>query len=518
MKWVDGTHAFLTALILALLLASAPASARPGGGQSYGGSSSSHSSGGSSSHSSGGGSYSSSGGSYGGSSNSGNDTMGPGMTLLVLALVIGWIVLTQVMKTDTSSRSSSWTAGTPGISLGVTRVGPAVPLRGQLEKLRDRDPDFSVILFEDFLYSLFALAHDRRGAGKIGELAPYLAPAVRARFATGPGLLEVKAVIVGAMEYVSVTMPERDAPRVRVVVEFQANYTEVVQGPSGAPASQAFWATERWTLVRPEGAKSRPPERVRTFGCPSCGAPLEGLAGNVCARCGQPVDTGEFDWVVSNVVPIARERRGPQLTGTTEETGTNLPTRIAPGLDAALAGLQTKDPEFRAEALRTRVRLIFDELQVGWTKRDWKRIRPFVTDHQFQTMLFWIVAYQRAHLQNVTADASIGDLRLVRVTSDRWYDAVTLRLSASSLDYTVSEEGKVVGGSRTAPRRYTEYWTLIRGSGVRGAARAERKCPSCGAALQVTMAGACEFCDSKVVAGEFDWVLSRIEQDEAYSG
>jgi len=32
------------------------------------------------------------------------------------------------------------------------------------------------------------------------------------------------------------------------------------------------------------------------------------------------------------------------------------------------------------------------------------------------------------------------------------------------------------------------------------------------------MAGVCEYCHGKITSGEFDWVLSRIEQDEAYKG
>ena len=44
------------------------------------------------------------------------------------------------------------------------------------------------------------------------------------------------------------------------------------------------------------------------------------------------------------------------------------------------------------------------------------------------------------------------------------------------------------------------------------------QCPNCGAALKVNMAGVCEYCRSKITSGEFDWVLSRIEQDEAYAG
>jgi predicted amidophosphoribosyltransferase len=53
---------------------------------------------------------------------------------------------------------------------------------------------------------------------------------------------------------------------------------------------------------------------------------------------------------------------------------------------------------------------------------------------------------------------------------------------------------------------------------VRGAPRMDKACPNCGAPLNVNMAGRCEHCDAKITSGEFDWVLSRIEQDEAYEG
>ena len=43
-------------------------------------------------------------------------------------------------------------------------------------------------------------------------------------------------------------------------------------------------------------------------------------------------------------------------------------------------------------------------------------------------------------------------------------------------------------------------------------------CPNCGAPLKVSMAGICEYCGGKVTSGNFDWVLSRIQQDEAYGG
>jgi hypothetical protein len=104
------------------------------------------------------------------------------------------------------------------------------------------------------------------------------------------------------------------------------------------------------------------------------------------------------------------------------------------------------------------------------------------------------------------------------VMSDAYYDAVTLRVFATGLDYTISDSGKLLSGNKSRPRTYSEYWTLIRGSARKGPARSDPNCPHCGAPLKIGMAGSCEYCRVKVTSGEFDWVLSRIEQDEAYGG
>src|SRR5437588_219319 len=59
-----------------------------------------------------------------------------------------------------------------------------------------------------------------------------------------------------------------------------------------------------------------------------------------------------------------------------------------------------------------------------------------------------------------------------------------------------------------------EAWSTLKWA----PARADLNCPNCGASLKVNAVGVCEFCKGKITSGEFDWVLSKIEQDESYSG
>jgi predicted lipid-binding transport protein (Tim44 family) len=41
-------------------------------------------------------------------------------------------------------------------------------------------------------------------------------------------------------------------------------------------------------------------------------------------------------------------------------------------------------------------------------------------------------------------------------------DFATVAFLASVLDYTTDESGQLVGGSRTEPARFEEYWTFVR--------------------------------------------------------
>ena len=107
----------------------------------------------------------------------------------------------------------------------------------------------------------------------------------------------------------------------------------------------------------------------------------------------------------------------------------------------------------------------------------------------------------------------------VKVKLDSFYESITLRIFAQGYDYTVDSNGRVVAGSNKNVRRWSEYWTFIRSTKAKpGPAHADLNCPNCGAPLKVNATGICEFCGGKITSGEFDWVLSKIEQDESYAG
>jgi hypothetical protein len=421
-----------------------------------------------------------------------------------------------------SSASTATATGSIALPLGLdTTPARPVSFAREFAQLRKFDPNFSEIVFTDFCYALYGKAHDARGHGPnvLDQFSPYLSEAARkALLQRNPsGLKEVKGVIVGALKIEDVRGLEK--PLVNISLVFETNYTELASANGGAPAEMTYYVRERWLLERKRDVLSPPPARATALHCPKCGAPLQKDTVGACAFCGTKVESGEFQWYVRGIGLLGREAKGPLLTSNVPEGGTDLPSVVQPGFRDIRIEFEKNNPSFSWGEFQARARLIFDELQAAWSTLNWERARPHETDNLFQMHQYWIDAYQRQHLRNVLDQCRVTALQPVKLQEDTFYNAITLRIGAQGYDYTVDQSGKVASGSKSDLRYWSEYWTFIRNRKAKaGPARADLNCPNCGAPLKVNNAGVCEFCGGKITSGEFDWVLSKIEQDESYAG
>ncbi|HYO92044.1 MAG TPA: Tim44-like domain-containing protein [Pyrinomonadaceae bacterium] len=389
-------------------------------------------------------------------------------------------------------------------------------------RLRRFDPNFSEIIFTDFCYALYGRAHHERATKRLDELSPYISQEARNSLLkrNPPHLQEVRGVIVGAMKVVGAREVQVDGkPFVNIAVEFEANYTEVLAQNGNRPKEETYYVRERWLLERKRDVLTPPPAQATALHCPRCGAALQKDTVGACAFCGTRVENGEFQWFVRSINLLTREARGPMLTGNVPEVGTDAPTVVQRGFGEARAAFEKMNPNFQWGEFMERARLIFNELQTAWSTLEWERARPHETDNIFQMHRYWIEAYKRQGLRNALDDCRILSMQPAKITGDAFYNAITLRIGAEGYDYTVDSKGKVVAGSKRNKRRWTEYWTFIRNRNANPLhSRTDLSCPNCGAPLKVNVTGICEFCGGKVTSGEFDWVLSKIEQDESYTG
>ena len=479
------------------LLWVANAWARAGGGQRFGGSSG------------GGGGYSGGGYSGGGSSSGG----GGDLFLLLYWLVFEHPVLgipCLAVAAYLVFKHHSSRLGAPA-ERTVTRSHHFAHRALDLSGLRARDPDFSRALFLDLARLLFVRAHEERGRGNFAPLAPYFSDdAVGALRILHQEDTTVESVIIGSAAIIGLVL---DRDETTLNVSFTANMVE---------GGKHIYAEEQWRFSRSASAKSLGPDKMRSLSCPNCGSAMETKPDGSCVRCDTVIVDGRLQWravMIRRGVARAVPAIDLQLGGGGIEVGTDMPTIMDPGLGGATRALRARYPlehwvEFRARATHT-----FTQIQDAWTSGQWEKARPYETDFLFQQHRYWIERYRREGLKNELADITITDVVPARVELDPFCESITVRIYARMRDWTINRQGEVVGGDPRTPRVFSEYWTFVRSAGRQRRGAQPDQCPSCGAALdKVSETGVCGYCDAKVTGGEFDWVLSAIDQDEVYMG
>jgi len=514
--------ALAAGLVVLLGLANDAIAARPGAGQSFSSPSSS-----SSSFSS----FSSTSYRSGSSSGDGADN-GYLVILLLVSAIVGLVVFTfrtfiEIRKErEITERMYREFAGGRGGGAPTTgpalqersarpvarlarRAGPRVSSRSLLED----DPDFSEIVFRDLAFRLYAEAYRAAADPRAVEsLAPYLSAELCDQLRADLRGARCRAALVGELRIEGYTASE-ETLTISVIYTGNVHLDDAHGG-----GEKAVYVVERWEFSRRRGARTRPPEAIRRLGCPSCGAPFVRGDQRRCAHCGSIVEDGRLEWRAQSRRVLTWEVQPPTVTHSVVELGTDDPTIRQRGALRRLAELTTADPSVTSSSLEDRVAAIYAALNDGWNADEPRRFRPYVSDALFDYLRYWLSAYRAKGLRNQVTSMRLTAIHLAKVERDVFFDAVTLRVFATGLDFTLSSDDRVVSGSRRTERAYSEYWTLIRGRSAASAPSSDGRCPACSATLELNMAGECDGCGAHLTLGEFDWVLSRIEQDEVYRG
>lgn len=472
--------------------------ARPGGGHSF----------------SGGG-----GGSYSGSGGGGGDGIGfliylifsqlpPQISIpLIIGIVVLRFYLQKKKKSDTGTIVSS-----PGIEARKVRHHD---IGNDIIQLTNFDPNFSKILFLDFVSSIFNKYYSWYGTSDFKNLSPFLSSEEIQKSENLRTGQQITEIVIGSMRISEINFMQ---DIIGISVDVEANYTLNIMGKK-----TRYVLTERWYFNRNKNLLSPEPGKMQKLSCPNCGAPANFTDNGVCQSCGTKINLGEMQWFVKKHKVLSQEVfRTRGLAHYEPESGTMLPTIYQNSITSyagQFAQIHNLDwNSWRHTFSDKVVKEYFMKIYDAWSKNKLDSVRNLLSDRLYQSFIFWIDAYKSAGLTNKLENINIQNIQFVRIDLDKFYEAITVRIFASSLDYVADENGNVKGGSNKRPRAFSEYWTFIRRMGVEKDEYDYSTCPNCGApADKMGQAGVCEYCGTKISNGDFSWVLAIITQDEVYS-
>ena len=187
----------------------------------------------------------------------------------------------------------------------------------------------------------------------------------------------------------------------------------------------------------------------------------------------------------------------------------------------AAAKLIAVDPNFDEAKFSARVVAAFQRIQDGWCAQDLEPMRAFVSDGILERFALQIAEQKSEGWRQEMKTSFLGMPKLVRFDQGPVFEALHVRVEFRSRISRVSLSSiSVVPWATLDRRHFVECWTFLRRRGTRslaGDGLFELKCPACAAPLELNRTARCTHCHAHVKNGSFDWVLSEITQESAWT-
>jgi predicted lipid-binding transport protein (Tim44 family) len=392
-------------------------------------------------------------------------------------------------------------------------------INDDIENLKKRDPDFSRIVFLDFVNSLYHKFYFYHGKPEITNLTPFISETLLKTASANTGI-NISEVVIGSIDLISVS---EQADYDVITVEIDANYALLNKG-----TNLRYLVFESWKFCRKKGAISKTPEKMRSLSCPNCGGATNFNDAGECGYCHTFIKREEMQWTLGERIEIEKSQFSIDGLGSSvPETGTELQTIKENNLSNKIISFQqlysiSDWDKYWQGFTNNFVSPAFIRIYKSWSENKLADARFLLSDRLYESFKFWIDTYKRANLVNKLENIKIQKIELVKIETDKYYDVFTVRIFASCFDYMQNiNNNQIVGGSDKKERKYSEYWTFFRKAGRDFSETTYdfKSCPSCGAGIDKIGQGAeCSYCGSKISTGDFSWVLALITQDEVYTG
>ncbi|MBP3335483.1 MAG: TIM44-like domain-containing protein [Ruminiclostridium sp.] len=214
---------------------------------------------------------------------------------------------------------------------------------------------------------------------------------------------------------------------------------------------------------------------------------------------------------ISALGGLKKKSSGGGTTRPSSPNGANvvLPDRTGQIEDIIKQG----DPNFSASDFITFTKQVYIDIENAWCNRDLTPVRPVMHENLYNTTCKQVQAKIDQGVVYHYESIAIDTAYLTSYQRDSQFEYVTAYLTSRMIDYQVDEKtGNIIRGDKTT--RWVQKYKMkfVRSLGVQTKTETGtmngHNCPNCGAPLEISSSGVCEYCGSVVTTGQYTWVLT----------
>lgn len=256
---------------------------------------------------------------------------------------------------------------------------------------------------------------------------------------------------------------------------------------------------EYWSFMKKRG-KPRV-DIYQTDNCPNCGAPLPTDMGELskCASCGTLTNSGEFDWVLS------------EITQADDYISEHPKLALSARLSEKIRGLIDENEDFSVQMIEDKASNGYLQMVTATALNDPSIMRRFVSDAVFEKVKGWMtagtVAFNRIYL---------NDVYLIGVSETEGMHNLSIAIKTSF--QRVKIDGTRVTILDPVVTSKTDVIIMSRDIGAKKSSGSiyAHSCPNCGAPVENSLDLKCKYCGSLFNSTGAEWIITGIMSAEEY--
>jgi predicted lipid-binding transport protein (Tim44 family) len=414
-----------------------------------------------------------------------------------LIIVVGIIVVVTVVKRLKARKTA--------LKDLTVRQNPVTKVRGY-SKFHERNPSFSS---DDFLHKVrtaFIEIQKAWAAKDLSTVRRFISDGVYQRFNTQFQMMNLlqQENPISEVEVNNITIANfrvdgnYDIIHVAVTATMRDQFICKTNPKLNSPGGKETFL-EYWSFIRKRGVENK--DIYHTYNCPSCGAPLGEDMGELgtCRYCGALVNSGEFDWVLSEITQADDYARGNLI-------------EKAQNLKKVVSSLIDEYEDFAVQLVEDKASNGYLQVKTAEVMKDPAIMRRFVTDDAFERIKANIpderIVYNRLFLNDVT---------LVAAQRSHDQNLLTFSVTISYQRVKLSENNRATIIDPYI-QNHTQFMQMVRdtaGGRSKGSIYAHT-CPSCGASVQDSLDIECAYCGNPLNSTGNEWIVSDILSFEEY--
>lgn len=180
-------------------------------------------------------------------------------------------------------------------------------------------------------------------------------------------------------------------------------------------------------------------------------------------------------------------------------------------MNSVLENLIKQDSDFSESKFKSKVENIFVQIKLSMVTGKTEKIHHFVNEETYSKIVQKVEDDKNNNRIQLYDELNVADIQIVNIEELDDSFKIEVRLHSKALEYYISrDKRKFISGNKNSrtERMNRLVFTKIKDSKDMGVAR---KCPSCGANIDVNKDGQCSYCGNIFNLQNYDWVVSYMD-------